>query len=79
MIHVVWQVEVPSFVVAHSANQVDRVEMGAVTEQFHAFAVTLVYLAALKNLQTDRPIGIVGQERTASRFLMSLLRQHRSR
>ena len=57
-----------SFIVLHSTNEVNRIEVCSLGEHTHICLVALVYLAALKNLKRYRAILVVCKERTATRL-----------
>ena len=61
-----WKIELLSFVVAQTANQVDGVEMGTAFEHYSVVGIVLVDLRTFQNLQTNRVVGVIGQEGTAT-------------
>ena len=64
----VGKVELLSLIVSNCADEINRIEMRALREHLHILGIVLVNLAALEDLQRDAAIGIVSEERTASRF-----------
>src|SRR5574344_1398533 len=52
----------------HSTIQIYRIEVRTFGEHLHIFRIVLVYLTALKYLQTDRSILVICEERTAAGF-----------
>lgn len=60
MIHILREVELIALIVLHSTHEVNRVEMGSILEHLQVFCILCVNLAALKDLQADGAILIVG-------------------
>ena len=64
----VGQIELLSLIVSNCADEVNGIEVSALREHLHVLGIVLVNLAAFEDLQRDAAIGIVSEERTASRF-----------
>ena len=67
-VDILGQVEGLSLVVLDGADEVDRIEVGALGKHVHVLLVRLVNLAGFENLQADGAVLIVGEERTAARL-----------
>lgn len=67
-VDVLGEVELLSLVVLDGADEVNGVEVSAVLEHLHVLLIGCVYLAALKYLEADGVVGVVGEERASAWF-----------